>query len=864
MNRINDVKGSAKGRWREIHYALAPELDFITSRGNKHGPCICGGKDRARCHDDYEETGGIICSQCEMGADGIAVLMKANGWDFKTTLSHLKKYLGLDQSLSETKNHSVYEKASPDNLTVQAYLKSRNPTLEAIEPIKETKLDYWNSNGSKPVNLGTYPVMIVPFVRDRKTVGYHKTFLKNDGSGKADVSNPKKTQKVPGVDKLTGGYIPLGCLSPIGKLGVAEGIETALAASRATGMIVWGCGNSHLLDKIKIPQEVLKSLNELHIFADLDRSSAGLKAAESLAQRYACQKRSVFIHLPEEQFNEGQKSIDWLDTLNAKGPDFIRDSIKKAKPFKRKVNSQKINIPEINSGSLDLTDVGNSLRFVKHHGQKVKFVPVWGKFLIWNGKNWAKDDSGKIYEFAIETARSIYAEATNHPDYEEQKEIVKHARYSQGKARLDAMISLVKHQVAISPAQLDENPFLFNCSTGTIDLKTGELIPHDPSHLLTKISSVEFNPNAKCPTWERFLSEVFNGDNEMVEFLQRAIGYGLTGDTSEQCLFFLHGTGRNGKSTLLETLMVLFGDYSTKAEMRAFMEKKGDSASNDIASLAGSRMVCAVESGRGQFMNESLVKELSGGDSITARFLYQEFFSFKPQFKLFLATNSKPQIRGSDEGIWRRIRLLPFEIVVSKDQVDRKLPGKLLNELPGILFWAVQGCLDWQKNGLHEPKIVVEATSGYRQEMDLLADFFNSEVVTERYLDLKKGQIKVSAAQIYQKYTQFCEVSGADPVKKRSFGLMMGERGYTAKPQLYNGKKQRVYTGIGLLDDLQKRGVLPNTGTYGTQGTYGSGNFPLENHAYKKSLESCVPCVPSVPKENKKSEKPDGIWEVTI
>jgi putative DNA primase/helicase len=508
---------------------------------------------------------------------------------------------------------------------------------------------------------------------------------------------------------------------------------------------------------------------------------------------------------------------------------------------------------DIDSGAPHLTDSGNSSRFVKRHGHEVKFVHAWGKFLLWNGNNWAKDDSGKIYELAIKTALSIYTEAANQADYPEQKKIVDHARNSQAKTRLDAMLGLVKHQVAISASQLDESPYLFNCSNGTINLKTGELLPPNPSHLLTKISPVEFNPNTQCPIWERFLFEVFNGDKEMVGFLQRVIGYALTGDTSEQCLFFLYGIGRNGKSTLIETLMVLLGDYSTKAEMRAFMEKNGASVNNDIACLAGSRLVCAVESGRNQRINESLVKEIVGQDLVTARYLYQEFFSFKPQFKLFLAGNSKPVIKGNDEGIWRRIRLLPFEVVIPKEKVDKKLPEKLLNELPGILNWAVRGCLDWQKNGLREPKIVVDATSCYREEMDLLADFFSSEVIEEAFSEGEKGQTKVSVAEIYKRYTAWCEVSSVDPVKRRTFGIMMNERGFTSKPVFYQGRKQRVYNGIGLREQTRDGAPPDCHGTEGTELTLDSGNFPLGNLAYRKKAETSVP---SVPKENKNDDNP--------
>lgn len=378
---------------------------------------------------------------------------------------------------------------------------------------------------------------------------------------------------------------------------------------------------------------------------------------------------------------------------------------------------------------------------------------------------------------------------------------MKFAKTSQSKPRLDAAIHLSKHQVAVSTGQLDADQFLFNVQNGTIDLKNGKLMPHNQGHLITKISPVEYDPEATCPTWDRFLIEIMGGNQEMVEFLQRAIGYALTGKTSEQCLFLLYGVGRNGKSVFLETLMSLFSGYSKKAEMKSFLERKGD-ATNDLATLVGARFVSASEIGRSKSFNESLIKEITGQDQITARFLYQEFFTFSPRFKIFLATNAKPQIKGVDEGIWRRMKLIPFDVVIPKEKVDKHLAGKLRGELPGILRWAVKGCLVWQRDGLQEPKVVTNATQGYRRESDHLADFFETICVLAEPQGIPKDKLTVPSGILFLAYESYCEGSGLSCVSKRTFGVMMGERGFTAENKYQNGQTIRVYSGLCLKEEL--------------------------------------------------------------
>lgn len=487
--------------------------------------------------------------------------------------------------------------------------------------------------------------------------------------------------------------------------------------------------------------------------------------------------------------------------LNPEDIQTIIGSVLKYPPGNSNGQGSAVYIPTGTSGEGELTDLGNSLRFIKLYGDKILYVPSWGKFFIWNGWYWEEDKSGQIYKFAIQASLSIYAEAAEHTDPKMQKALVKFAKTSQSKPRLEAAIHLSKHQVAVSSDLLDADQYLFNVQNGTIDLKSGKLLAHNPAHLITKISPVEYDPEATCPTWDRFLLEIMNGDQEMVDFLQRVVGYALTGSTSEQCLFLLYGVGRNGKSVFLEVLMSLFGDHGRKAEMKSFLEKKGDGGTNDLAALAGARFVCASEIGRSKAFNESLIKEITGQDQITARFLYQEFFSFTPRFKIFLAANAKPQVRGVDEGIWRRMRLIPFDVVIPKEKVDKHLAEKLRSELPGILRWTVEGCLIWQQKGLEEPKNVTNATQGYRRESDHLADFFETICDLAETQGLPKDKLTVPAGILFLAYESYCEGSGVSCVSKRTFGVMMGERGFTAKVKYQRGQNLRVYSGLCLKED---------------------------------------------------------------
>jgi putative DNA primase/helicase len=291
--------------------------------------------------------------------------------------------------------------------------------------------------------------------------------------------------------------------------------------------------------------------------------------------------------------------------------------------------------------------------------------------------------------------------------------------------------------------------------------------------MITKLVPVEYDQGATCPfTWLSFLQTVLAGNAALIKFLQKAIGYALTGSTREQSLFFLYGLGANGKSTLLDIILRLLADYGKRTSGETFLVKKGGQIPNDIAALRGARFVAAVEVESGRRLAEVLIKEMTGGDTISARFLHAEFFEFKPEFKIFLAANHKPVIRGTDHAIWRRVHLIPFDVQIPEEQQDKELPAKLQAELPGILNWAIEGCLLWQREGLMPPQEVTEATEGYREEMDPISDF-----IAECCIVAPGASVK--AKELYGAYTEWAEDNKEKkPLSLTAFGLTLTDRGF--------------------------------------------------------------------------------------
>ena len=396
--------------------------------------------------------------------------------------------------------------------------------------------------------------------------------------------------------------------------------------------------------------------------------------------------------------------------------------------------------------SFNLTPLGTAERFVYEHGNNIRYCQPWGQWLVWNGQRWCRDESSEVHRLAVETVRSIRKHAKSVSDEDLRAKMEVHSRRCETSNSLDGILSLAEKQagIPILPGEFDRDGMLFNCPNGTIDLRTGLLRSHSREDLITKISLVEYRPNEECPTWLNFLNQILNDDAALIDFMQKAIGYSLTGDVTEKALFFLHGKGDNGKTTLVEAVRRIMGEYAGAVDIEALMKKASNSdKERATADLAGKRFATSSEAGQGETLHEARIKHLTGMGRLVGRRIYGASFEFDPQFKLFIDANHKPHISGTDQAIWNRLRLIPFNVSIPKDQQDKSLLVKLAAESPGILAWAVQGCLRWRAEGLGAPVAVAQATESYRDEMDPVADFVaeccdDEPEATETFSDLYK------------------------------------------------------------------------------------------------------------------------------
>ncbi len=443
----------------------------------------------------------------------------------------------------------------------------------------------------------------------------------------------------------------------------------------------------------------------------------------------------------------------------------------------------------------NLTDLGNAERFVARFGEEVRYCYPWGKWLVWTGVRWERDEAGRVHRLAKETVRGIYGEAAAAEDEDRRKALAQHATRSEAESKIRAMLELAKSEVPVSPDELDADPWLLNCPNGTVDLRTGELREHRREDLITKMAGAEYRPGAAAPKWTAFLKRVLPGE-ELRGFVKRGSGHSATGDTSEQCMFINHGPGANGKSTFQEAFAAALGDYAMRTPTETLLAKRAGGIPNDVARLKGARFVAASETEEGRRLAESLVKDLTGQDTISARFMRAEWFDFKPTHKLWLSTNHKPEIRGTDNAIWRRIRLIPWAVTIPPAERDRKLAEKLRGELSGVLAWAVEGCLEWQREGLRAPEEVRQATREYRVEMDVLAAFL--EDCCER-----AEKKRAYAGELWDAWKRWCEETGERPESQKRFGGRLSERGFLNDRDSRTGRK--VWFGLSLRPDWEVR-----------------------------------------------------------
>lgn len=446
---------------------------------------------------------------------------------------------------------------------------------------------------------------------------------------------------------------------------------------------------------------------------------------------------------------------------------------------------------------LALTEIGNGQRIVRDHGRDIRFDPQAGKtghWYLWDGKRWKIDRTDEIVSTAVTTARSMNKLMTK------LKEDAKSTwrgwiQKSESRSGISASLYFAGRTrgISVESADFDAEEFLVNTQSGIYDIRTQKMTKHRRSAMMSKITAVGPD-SSKCKRWLDFLNTVMDGNREMIDFLQLAAGYTFTGSTREECIFLCYGTGKNGKSTFINTLQSISADYAKSVRFDTFLERKraAEAASSDLAMLMGARLVVATEPPQNQRMDEATIKWITGRDIITARFLFSEHFEYQPRLKIWLASNHQPEIRGVDEGIWRRIRLIPFTVEIPEKARVPELPDLLREEYPGILNWILEGAHKWYKHGhLFTPKAVQDATQQYRDEMDRLADFIH------RHCTVGEG-CKVRSRELYEAYKRWSEQeAGEKPMGNRYFTQAMKERSFSAKRE----RDGMMYHGIGLRQD---------------------------------------------------------------
>jgi P4 family phage/plasmid primase-like protien len=438
-------------------------------------------------------------------------------------------------------------------------------------------------------------------------------------------------------------------------------------------------------------------------------------------------------------------------------------------------------------GDIHTTDRGHAKRVVKRHGADLHYAHPWKSWLIWDGRRWAEDQTGEAVRRVKETQDWLYKwaaaklkELNALPEDDPKKQALPAIRTIlvdclkwEDQRDINRCLESARSEpsIPVLPADLDRDPWLFNVVNGTIDLRTGQLREHRREDLISKLAPVKFDPKATCPLWERSLNRWMDGNANLTAYLQRLVGYCLTADVSEQCLWFFYGKGANGKTTFLTTNLAMLGDYGMQAVSDLLMVKRNESHPTERADLFGRRFVATIETEEGKRLAEALMKQITGGDSIRARKLFKDFFEFPPTHKIVLAANHKPVIQGTDHGVWRRIKLVPFVVTISEEAKDKHLPEKLKAEASGILNWAIQGCVAWQQNGLGEPDEVRQATADYQSEQDMVAKFLSECCIVQR-----DARVKVSA--LFEAYGRW---SGDKFMTQPTFNERLRAKGFDSQ-----------------------------------------------------------------------------------
>ncbi|WP_394867732.1 phage/plasmid primase, P4 family [Staphylococcus haemolyticus] len=437
-------------------------------------------------------------------------------------------------------------------------------------------------------------------------------------------------------------------------------------------------------------------------------------------------------------------------------------------------------------------DTGNADRFIDRYGHLYKHSYITNKFYIYDGQKWKVDDRGAIRKLIDEMIESIKNEKVLHSEdvtEEEARETFqKYYKKTRGTQSKKNIMNELMHRKTVTPDEFDKDDMLLNVANGYIDLTSRELYKHDINRMFSQIANTDYSEKMQPAVWLDFLNDIFAGDKAVIRYIQKALGYSLTGSTREQVMFILFGKGRNGKSIFVETIAEILGDYSNNMQAKSLMVKKNDNVNTDIARLSKARFVTSSEPNEGFRFDEGLIKQITGGDKVTARFLYAEEFEYTPKFKIWVSTNHKPIIRGTDDGIWRRLVLIPFDVQIPEEKVDKDLKYKLLREAPAILNWMAEGAYMWMREGLELPEKLKDAGQTYRTEMDVVEQFIQEKCK-------RAEDVKETGKALYEEYKKWADENNEYKMDKNKFGKKLKEK-FRSK-RMTNGVN---YLGVELVE----------------------------------------------------------------
>jgi len=439
------------------------------------------------------------------------------------------------------------------------------------------------------------------------------------------------------------------------------------------------------------------------------------------------------------------------------------------------------------------TEYGYARRLIHVYGDRLRYVPAWRQWLVWSGCRWAADTTGQSARWQKAIARRITTDAMAITDREQRRSALNTARRGESAAGVAGALTLASTEqgIAVTPDDLDPDPYLINCRNGTLDLRTCELRTHDPANMITKLAGAAYDPGAAGTAWTRFLDRV-QPDPAMRSYLSRLVGHALEGRVSEHVLPIFWGDGANGKGTFVGAVLAALGEYADAADPDLLTARTFDAHPAGVADLFGLRLAVLHETDAGRRLAEGTVKRLTGGDRIKARRMRENFWSFDPSHTFAVLTNHKPRVSGTDEGIWRRLRLVPWPVVVPAEERDEALGDRLALEADAVLAWVVAGYRDWRGQGLADPDAVTVATRSYRDESDALGRFVDECCLT-------MAGCRVRSSELYATWSKWCASEGEDPGSQKAFSGRMQVRGY----QTERTRLGAMWLGVGLASDSE-------------------------------------------------------------